>query len=74
LLRNLKKLKPDRSAGDDIAKKVALNGDEWGKLLKKARGPTRGYRVNDDDENDSIETLKNAPTCFDLFRSSSGSS
>jgi hypothetical protein len=37
LLRNLKKLKPGRSAGDDIAKKVALNGDEWGKLLKKAR-------------------------------------
>jgi hypothetical protein len=25
------------SAGDDIAKKVALNGDEWAKLLKKAR-------------------------------------
>jgi hypothetical protein len=37
LLRNLKKLKPDRSARDDIAKKVALNGDEWAKLLKKAR-------------------------------------
>jgi hypothetical protein len=37
LLRNLKKLKPYQSAGDDIAKKVALSGDEWAKLLKKAR-------------------------------------
>jgi hypothetical protein len=37
LLRKLKKLKPDRSARDDIAKKVALNGDEWVKLLEKAR-------------------------------------
>jgi hypothetical protein len=37
LLQNLKKVKPDRSAGDDIAKKVALSGDEWAKLLKKAR-------------------------------------
>jgi hypothetical protein len=37
LLQNLKKLKPDQSAKDDITKKVALNGDEWAKLLKKAR-------------------------------------
>ena len=37
MLRNLKKLKSDRSARDDMAKKVALNGDEWVKLLKKAR-------------------------------------
>jgi hypothetical protein len=37
LLRNLKKLKPDRSDRDGIAKKVALNGDEWVKLLEKAR-------------------------------------
>jgi len=37
LLRNLKKLKPDQSAGDGTAKKVALGGDEWAKLLKKAR-------------------------------------
>jgi hypothetical protein len=37
LLRNLKKLKPDRSAGGGIAKKVALGGDGWTKLLKKAR-------------------------------------
>jgi hypothetical protein len=37
LLRNLKKLKLDRSARDDITKKVALNGDEWAELLKKAR-------------------------------------
>jgi hypothetical protein len=33
----LKKLKPDRFAGDGIVKKVALGGDEWAKLLKKAR-------------------------------------
>jgi hypothetical protein len=37
LLRNLKKLKLDRSAKDDIAKKVALSGDEWAKLHKKVR-------------------------------------
>jgi hypothetical protein len=37
LLRNLKRLKPDGSVGGDIAKKVALNGDEWAKLLKKFR-------------------------------------
>jgi hypothetical protein len=40
LLRILKKLKLDWSAKDDIAKnwkKVALNRDEWAKLLKKAR-------------------------------------
>jgi hypothetical protein len=37
LLQNLKKLKPDQSAGDDITKKVALNGDKWAKLLKKAK-------------------------------------
>jgi hypothetical protein len=36
LLRNLKKLKPDRSA-KDTAKKVALSGDKWVKLLEKAR-------------------------------------
>jgi hypothetical protein len=36
LSRNLRKLKLDRSARDDIAKKVALNRDEWAKLLKKA--------------------------------------
>jgi hypothetical protein len=36
-LRNLKKLKPDRSAKEGIAKKVALGGDEWTKHLKKAR-------------------------------------
>jgi hypothetical protein len=34
LLRNLKKLKPDRSAGDGITKKVALGGDEWANLKK----------------------------------------
>jgi hypothetical protein len=34
------------SAGDDIAKKVTLNGDEWAKLLKKARG----CPANDDDD------------------------
>jgi hypothetical protein len=33
----VKKLKTDRSARDDIPKKVALNGDEWVKLLEKAR-------------------------------------
>jgi hypothetical protein len=37
VLRNLKKLKPDRSAKDYIAKKVILNGDKGAKLLKKAR-------------------------------------
>jgi hypothetical protein len=37
LLRNLKKLKPYRCAGGGITKKVALSGDEWAKLLKKAR-------------------------------------
>jgi hypothetical protein len=37
LLRNLKKLKPDRSAREDVTKKVALNGDEWVKLLEKVR-------------------------------------
>jgi hypothetical protein len=40
LSRNLRNLKPDRSAKDDNAKnwkKVALNIDEWAKLLKKAR-------------------------------------
>ena len=30
-------VKSGRSAGDENAKKVALNGDEWAKLLKKAR-------------------------------------
>jgi hypothetical protein len=39
LLRNLKKLKTDRSARDDIAKKVTLNGDEWVKLLDEGKGP-----------------------------------
>jgi hypothetical protein len=29
-------------------KKVALNRDEWAKLLRKAR-PTRGCRANDDE-------------------------
>jgi hypothetical protein len=33
----MKKLKPDRCSRDDIAKNVAFNGDEWAKLLKKAR-------------------------------------
>jgi hypothetical protein len=32
----LRKLKPEWSARDYI-KKVALNGDKWAKLLKKAR-------------------------------------
>jgi hypothetical protein len=36
LLRNLKKFKQDQSAGDGIAKKVALGGDKWVKLLEKA--------------------------------------
>ena len=47
----MKKLKPDGSAGDDIAKKVALNGDGWVELLKKARAH-QGCRANDDDDDD----------------------
>jgi hypothetical protein len=38
MLRNLRKLKPDWSAKDDIASvEVALKRDEWTQLLKKAR-------------------------------------
>jgi hypothetical protein len=37
LLRNLKKLKPDRSARGDITKRVTISGDEWIKLLEMAR-------------------------------------
>jgi Zn-finger nucleic acid-binding protein len=43
-------------------KKVALDRDEWAKLLKKAR-PTKGCRANDDDDDDdddNDETAKEA--------------
>jgi hypothetical protein len=38
-------------------KKVALNGDEWAEILKKASGPTMGCRDNDDDD-DLLQTIK----------------
>ena len=37
--------------------KVALNRDEWARLLKKA-GPSRGCRANDDDNTTVVQKLR----------------
>jgi hypothetical protein len=39
-------------------KKVALNRDEWAKLLKKA-GPNKVCRANDDDDDDDDDESAN---------------
>jgi hypothetical protein len=38
-------------------KRVALNRDEWAKLLRRP-GPTRGCRANDDDDDDVTRAVR----------------